>query len=109
MAAFKVQSTFGFWKGSLVMDAMGHFVLLTSVSDLPDEKTRQTLSHKAMDLTDKGVKPARTKHPKPDIAMPDDLRGALDADPKAAATFDGLPLGAQRDYLDWIKIGRAHV
>src|SRR3546814_14583697 len=59
-----------------------------------------------MDLTDKGVKPARTKHPKPDIAMPDDLRGALDADPKAAATFDGLPLGAQRDYLEWITEAR---
>src|SRR3546814_18945437 len=84
------------------MDAMGQFGRLTSVADLPDEKTLQTLIHTAMDLTDKGVKPARTKHPKPDIAMPDDLRGALDADPKAAATFDGLPLGAQRDYIEWI-------
>ncbi|HEY9553050.1 YdeI/OmpD-associated family protein [Allosphingosinicella sp.] len=106
MAAFKGHATFGFWKGSLVMDAMGQFGRLTSVADLPDEKTLQTLIHKAMDLTDKGVKPARTKHPKPDIAMPDDLRGALDADPKAAATFDGLPLGAQRDYLEWITEAR---
>ena len=109
MAAFKAHATFGFWKGSLVMganerqaSAMGQFGRLTSIADLPDEETLHALIRKAMDLTDKGVKPTRTKHAKAAIAMPDDLRIALDAEPKAAATFDGFPPGAQRDYLEWI-------
>src|SRR3546814_19926157 len=102
MAAFKGHATFGFWKGSLVMDAMGQFGRLTSVADLPDEKTLPTLIHKAMDLTDKGVKPARTKHPKPDIAMPADLPAALAADPNAAPPFAGFPLGPHPDSLEGI-------
>ncbi len=109
MAAFKAHATFGFWKGSLVkgdddkqMSAMGQFGRLTSVDDLPDEEMLRGLIRKAMDLTDKGVKPARTKHAKADIPMPDDLRAALDAEPKAAATFEGFPPGARRDYLEWI-------
>src|SRR3546814_20819128 len=96
MAAFKGHATFGFWKGSLVMDAMGQFGRLTSVADLPDEKTLQTLIHKAMDLTEKGVKPARTKPPKPATAMPDDLPGAREPYPKPAAPFDGWPPGIGR-------------
>ncbi len=109
MAAFKGHATFGFWKGSLVTgendrqtSAMGQFGRLTSVGDLPDDETLKALIRKAMDLTDKGVKAPRTKHAKADIAMPDDLRAALDAEPKAAATFDGFPPGARRDYLEWI-------
>jgi uncharacterized protein YdeI (YjbR/CyaY-like superfamily) len=109
MAAFKAHATFGFWKGSLVTgedekqrSAMGQFGRLTSPAELPDEATLHALIRKAMDLTDQGVKPKRTKHPKPDIAVPEDLRAALDAEPKAAATFDGFPPGARRDYLEWI-------
>ena len=109
MAAFKAHATFGFWKGSLVtgdndkqMSAMGQFGRLTAVDDLPEDDTLHGLIRKAMDLTDQGVKPARTKHAKADIPMPDDFRTALDAEPKAAATFDGFPPGARRDYLEWI-------
>lgn len=109
MAAFKAHATFGFWKGSLVVgdndrqrSAMGQFGRLTTVDDLPDDETLGALIRKAMDLTDKGVKPARTKHPKPAIDVPDDFRAALDATPAAAATFDGFPPGARRDYLEWI-------
>ena len=109
MAAFKAHATFGFWKGSLVVgendrqtSAMGQFGRLTSVADLPDDETLHTLIRKAMALTDAGVKPARAKHPKPPIAVPDDLRAALDAESKASATFDAFPPGARRDYLEWI-------
>ena len=34
--------------------------------------------------------------------MPQDLRAAIDARPAAAATFDGFPPSAQRDYVEWI-------
>lgn len=109
MAAFKEHATFGFWKGSLVtgendkqMSAMGQFGRLTSLADLPDDETLRALILKAMDLTDRGVRPARQKHPKAAIAMPEDFRAALDGSPSAAGTFDGFPPSARRDYLEWI-------
>ena len=87
MAAFKAHATFGFWKGSLVVG----------------ENDRQTSAMGQFGrLTDAGVKPVRAKHPKPPIAVPDDLRAALDAESKASATFDAFPPGARRDYLEWI-------
>src|SRR5262249_47435591 len=47
MAAFKEHCSFGFWKGSLVLDegngseekAMGQFGRITRLSDLPSRKT----------------------------------------------------------------------
>lgn len=109
MAGFKAHATFGFWKGSLVTgdddkqrSAMGQFGRLTSVDDLPDDEALRGLIRKAMQLTDEGVKAVRTKHLKPPIPVPDDLRAALGAQPKAAATFDSFPPGARRDYLEWI-------
>ena len=109
MAAFKAHATFGFWKGSLVVGdtdrqatAMGQFGRLGSLADLPDDATLDALIRKAMALTDAGVKPVRAKHAKAPIPVPDDFRSALDAKPKAAATFDGFPPGARRDYLEWV-------
>lgn len=109
MAAFKAHATFGFWKGSLVVpdngeqnSAMGQFGRLTSIADLPGPAVLAALIRKAMALTDAGVKPVRAKMVKAPIAMPDDLRRALDANQAAAATFDGFSPGAQRDYLEWV-------
>lgn len=109
MAAFKAHATFGFWKGSLVTgdterqtSAMGQFGRLTSIADLPDGETLAALIHKAMALTDAGVKPQRAKQAKAPIAVPDDFRAALDAAPEAAGTFNSFPPGAQREYLEWI-------
>jgi uncharacterized protein YdeI (YjbR/CyaY-like superfamily) len=109
MAAFKAHATFGFGKGSLVTgegekekSAMGQFGRLTSIGDLPEEATLHRLILKAMELTDKGVKPMRNRQARPDLAVPDDLRAALAAQPRAAATFDGFAPGARREYLEWI-------
>jgi uncharacterized protein YdeI (YjbR/CyaY-like superfamily) len=110
MAAFKAHATFGFWKGSLVvgegeeqMSGMGQFGRLTSVDDLPAPEALAALIGKAMALTDAGAKVKRpAKHPKADIEMPDDLRTALAANPKAAATLEGFPPSARRDYLEWV-------
>ena len=109
MAAFKQHATFGFWRGSLVvgdtseqMSAMGQFGRLTSLDDLPERPVLEALIAKAMKLTDEGVKPPRNKHQKAPFAVPQDLRAALDANRAAAATFDGFPPSAQRDYVDWI-------
>ena len=109
MAAFKQHATFGFWRGSLVvgegneqMSGMGQFGRLTSVDDLPARAELAALIHKAMKLTDEGVKPPRDKHRKEPFAVPQDMRAALDANAAAAATFDGFPPSAQREYVEWI-------
>lgn len=109
MAAFKAHAAFGFWKGSLVvgegearMSGMGQFGRLTRVEDLPPRAELEALVAKAMALTDAGVKAPRNKHKKEPFTVPLDLRAALDSNPAAAATFDGFPPSAQRDYADWI-------
>jgi uncharacterized protein YdeI (YjbR/CyaY-like superfamily) len=109
MAAFKQHATFGFWRGSLVvgegneqMSGMGQFGRLTSVDDLPARAELAALIHKAMKLTDEGVKPPRDKHRKEPFAVPQDMRAALDANSAAAATFDNFPPSQQREYVEWV-------
>jgi uncharacterized protein YdeI (YjbR/CyaY-like superfamily) len=55
-----------------------------------------------MTLTEEGVKPPRSKHEKPPLTVPQDMRAALDANASAGATFDGFPPSAQREYVEWI-------
>lgn len=108
MAAFKAHASFGFWQGEAVTgrpgakDAMGDLGKLTRPEDLPDDATLRGWIERAMALIDEGVKPARVKHARPPIAMPDDFRAALDATPEAAGYFEAFAPGAQRDYLEWI-------
>jgi len=108
-AAFNAHATFGFWSGSLVvgkeneqLSGMGQFGRLTSLDDLPPRAELEALVRKAMKLVDEGVKPVRDKHKKEPFTVPQDLRAAIDASPAAAATFDGFPPSAQRDYVDWV-------
>ena len=109
MAAFKQHATFGFWRGSLVvgegnaqMSGMGQFGRLTSLDHLPPRGELEALIRKAMKLTEEGVKPPRDKHKKEPFTVPQDLRAALDANPAAAATFDGFPPSSQREYVEWV-------
>lgn len=110
MAAFKAHAAFNFWRGGQVTgklgeeDAMGQFGRLTSVGDLPDEETFAALVRKSMALTDAGVKaPQRKKgEAKPAAEAPDDLRVALDANPAAAATFEGFSPACRREYVEWV-------
>lgn len=109
MAAFKQHSTFGFWRGSLVVPdndrqrgAMGQFGRLTSVADLPEPDVLAALVRKAMELTEAGVKPVRNKTVKAAIEMPDDFRAAIDANPAAAATYEGFSPSCRREYLEWV-------
>lgn len=110
MAAFKAHATFGFWRGKDVLgetggerDAMGQFGRIASVDDLPDDDALAGLIRRAAALTDSGDQPKRTKPtPKPELAAPEDLLAALRANGAAAATFDGFPPGARRDYVAWV-------
>ena len=81
---------------------MGQFGRLTSLDDLPSRADLIALTHKAMRLIDEGVKPIRNKTVKAPLAVPQDLRAAIDAAPAAKATFDGFPPGCQREYVEWV-------
>jgi uncharacterized protein YdeI (YjbR/CyaY-like superfamily) len=110
MAAFKAHATFGFWKGALVAateglekKAMGQFGRLTSMADLPDDATLKSMVRKAVALTEQGVKAVRPKkHPKPELAVPDDLQAALDSNPAARRHIGAFSLSVQREYVEWI-------
>jgi len=110
MAAFKAHTAFGFWRSSEVVgetgaehDAMGQFGRIASLADLPDDATLDGLIRKAVAVLDAGPAPRKPKNPpKAAPEMPDDLRAALDADAKAAATFDGFSPSCRREYVEWV-------
>ena len=110
MAAFKAHATFGFWRGKEVLgetgaehDAMGQFGRIGSLADLPRPEVLDGLIRKAMALVDAGPAPRKPKNaPKPPPETPDALRAALDAEPKAAATFDGFAPSCRREYVEWV-------
>jgi uncharacterized protein YdeI (YjbR/CyaY-like superfamily) len=110
MAAFKAHATFGFWRGKEVVGetgaermAMGQFGRLASVSDLPPPEALDKLIRRAMALAEQSSRPrAAEAAPKADLAVPDDLRAELAGNSAAAATFDGFPPSARRDYIEWL-------
>jgi uncharacterized protein YdeI (YjbR/CyaY-like superfamily) len=111
MAAFKAHCAFNFWKGALVMDgdggsaeAMGQFGRITTLAELPPKTVLSGYVRKAMALNESGARaPARRKAaPKPALAVPDDLAGALRTHRKAAATFEGFSPSQRREYIEWI-------
>lgn len=111
MAAFKRHCSFGFWRGSLVLesardaDAAGQFGRIEKVSDLPSKKVLTGYIRKAMKLNDEGVRttagPRKTRS-RPDIAVPDYFIAALGKDRKAKAVFDAFSPSHRREYVEWI-------
>jgi uncharacterized protein YdeI (YjbR/CyaY-like superfamily) len=109
IAAFKAHATFGLWQANAVLgetgserDAMGQFGRLSSIADLPPEAELKALIARAASVAAAGPKPRPKKPPKPELPTPDDLRAALDAEPKAAATFDAFPPSCRREYVEWV-------
>jgi uncharacterized protein YdeI (YjbR/CyaY-like superfamily) len=109
MAAFKAHATFGLWQAGEVLgatgserEAMGQFGRLRSLDDLPPDEELRALIARAVEVAGQGPKPRPKKPPKPDLPTPNDLRAALDAEPKAAATFDAFPPSCRREYLEWV-------
>lgn len=111
MAAFKEHCTLGFWKASLLegsigsrtKDAMGQFGRIMSVDDLPEEKELVALVRQAARLNDEGVRLVRRpRSPKPMPRTPPAFLGALRANTRAKATYDGLSASHRREYLEWI-------
>jgi uncharacterized protein YdeI (YjbR/CyaY-like superfamily) len=112
MAAFKQHCAFGFWKQSLLESkaftaektAMGSFGRLTSVKDLPDEKTMLKLIRDAVRLNEAGLKVPRNRkfEAKKELVIPNDLLEGLAHNEVAAATFENFPYSCKREYIEWI-------
>jgi uncharacterized protein YdeI (YjbR/CyaY-like superfamily) len=109
MAAFKAHVTFSLWRAGEVLAqtgaehvAMGQFGRLTSLADLPPETELGEIIRRAAAITEAGPIPRPKKSPKPELPTPDDLREALDAEPRAAATFDAFPPSCRREYVEWV-------
>jgi uncharacterized protein YdeI (YjbR/CyaY-like superfamily) len=109
MASFKAHCAFGFWKASLVLGdkatdgAMGHLGRITSLDDLPSDRTLTSYVRKAAKLNDEGVKAARAaRRPRREIEVPEDLTTALKKNKKALTTFEAFPPSHKREYVEWI-------
>jgi uncharacterized protein YdeI (YjbR/CyaY-like superfamily) len=113
MASFKQHCAFGFWKAALIFDgdqkaeqeAMGHFGRITSVGDLPNEKTLIGYVRKAAELNEKGIKALGRTQPKkkPPLTIPDYFSAALKKNAKARKTFDNFNPSHQREYVNWVS------
>ena len=111
MAAFKEHCAFGFWKSTLILgnskaeeEAMGHFGRITSLDDLPGEKTLIGYVREAAELNKKGINaPGRTQRKKKrPLQVPDYLKTALEKNAKAKKTFANFTPTNQREYVEWL-------
>lgn len=111
MASFKEHCAFGFWKQSLMEEsmfpdeksAMGCFGRITSLEDLPDEKTITKLIAEAVRLNDEGVKVKKAKPAeRKELVVPDILLEALAKNVDAAETFNNFPYSKKKDYVEWV-------
>jgi uncharacterized protein YdeI (YjbR/CyaY-like superfamily) len=111
MASFKEHCSFGFWKGSLVVETVveaaegaGQFGRIIQLADLPSKKVLTGYIKKAMKLNEDGVKrpaPPKPKTPK-EVVVPDELTRALKGNPAARATFEKFSPSHKREYIEWI-------
>lgn len=115
MAAFKEHCAFGFWKASLLTDtagilklaernSMGHLDKLTSVKDIPSEKTIISYLKEAALLNKNNVKVPRVKAaPKKELPPPGELTKAFKKNKRAALNFDAFSPSQKREYIEWIN------
>ena len=112
--AFKEHCTVSFWHqdmaaviahdGGKSEAAMGQFGRITSLSDLPADRTLLSYIAQAAKLNESG-KPARARpapRTKTEPGVPDDLAALLRKNQKAAKTFAGFSPSHRREYLEWI-------
>jgi uncharacterized protein YdeI (YjbR/CyaY-like superfamily) len=89
--------------------AAGHFGRITSIDDLPPREEIIGYIHQAMRLNEAGVKATTRKQPaeRPELAVPDDLTAALEANEAALVTFTGFSPSHRREYVEWITDAKA--
>ncbi len=116
MAAFKNYCSLGLWgaetitmlrnEGLLAGGAMGSFGRIKSIDDLPPRKELVRLIRKTAALIYSGERtrslPSRQRVAKAEVAVPDALANALEANPAAHERFRALSPSCRREYCEWI-------
>jgi uncharacterized protein YdeI (YjbR/CyaY-like superfamily) len=111
MAGFKAHCSLIFWKGHLVdpafsgdRDDAGRFHKIATMQDLPKDRVLLKMIRLAAKLDAAGAPtPGRgVARPKRALVMPDDLRDALSASPKAQRQFAAFSPSCKREYVEWI-------
>lgn len=108
IAAFKRHCNVILWKAALIpgsegRDEKGQITNITTLSDLPDDKTMKHLLREGARLNEEGVKaPSRRKAVTKSVAIPPELKSALARNKKAAAAFEKFPPSHKREYSEWI-------
>lgn len=110
MAAFKQHCAIWFWKSKLLFgddktrdEAMGDFGRITSVRDLPSDRTLTSYIKKAAKLNELGVKkaPPATKQ-RAELVVPADLQKALAKNNRAKQSFDNFSYSHRKEYIEWL-------
>ncbi len=117
IAAFKQHCAIVFWRAAMMKDApiltaargeaMGHLGRITSLKDLPADKTLIAYIKEAALLNEAGIKvparkavaPAKAKT----LAVPDVLATALAQHKAAKKVFDAFSPSNKKEYINWIK------
>ena len=113
-AAFKAHCSLFFWrdidvspwleKTNTAGAGMGQFGKITSVADLPKDSVLLACVRSAVDQREApSSKIKRARKPGKELPVPADLKKALAANAKAAATFTAFAPSHRRAYLDWIS------
>ena len=106
MSAFKAHCACTFHKHDLLFErplgqgGMGSFGRLERVGDLPGRREFTRLVREAMRLNEEGALVPR-RSPRP-VVVPPELAAALEAEPAARRTFEGLSPSGQREYAEHI-------
>jgi uncharacterized protein YdeI (YjbR/CyaY-like superfamily) len=83
---------------------MGSFGRISSIDDLPDDKTLILLIREAVRLNEAGVKvPKKAPVERKELVVPDDLKKALKASAKARETFENFSYSHRKEYIQWIE------
>jgi uncharacterized protein YdeI (YjbR/CyaY-like superfamily) len=113
MAAFKGHCTFGFWhRGMRAVllkdgaDTRERLRRLTSLKDLPDDRTLLRYLRAAVRLNEAGGPALAPRPAKPAAKTPPDLAAALRKNKAAAAGFKKLTPAARREYIEWITAAK---
>jgi uncharacterized protein YdeI (YjbR/CyaY-like superfamily) len=113
-AAFKAHCSLFFWrdidvsrwleKTNTAGAGMGQFGKIASMEDLPKDKVLLACVRSAVEQRDAPEsKSKRARQPAKELPVPGDLKKALAANAKAAATFRNFAPSHRRAYLDWIS------
>lgn len=115
MAAFKAHCVFGFWHqgmqevlggvGAKRDEAMGSFGRISSLDDLPADKSMLRFIKEAVRLnaSDAPARPkSNTAQAAQELSVPDDLAAILKKHAKAAKTFTAFSRSKRKEYIDWL-------